>query len=140
MTTHGEVIGVNTAVILPAQGLCFAIASNLVRVVVSRLLREGRVRRSQLGIGGETTPISTTIARTFGLAVRSGIRIVAVEPHSPAASAGLRVGDLLVHFGDRPATSVDDLHRMLDDQWIGRPARVTVIRAGEVVRAIIVPR
>ena len=140
VTTHGDVIGVNTAVILPAQGLCFAIASNLVRVVVSRLLRDGRVRRSQLGIGGETTPVSTAIARTLGLAVRSGIRIVAVEPHSPAAAAGLRVGDLMVHFADRPATSVDDLHRLLDDQWIGRPARVTVIRAGEVLRVVVVPR
>ena len=140
VTTHGDVIGVNTAMILPAQGLCFAIASNLVRVVVSRLLRDGRVRRSHLGIGGETTPVSTTIARTLGLAVRSGIRIVAVEPHSPAAAADLRVGDLMVHFADRPATSVDDLHRLLDDQWIGRPARVTVIRAGEVLRVVVVPR
>jgi S1-C subfamily serine protease len=88
VTTRGAVIGVNTAVILPAQGLCFAIASNIVKFVVTRLLRDGRIRRSYLGVAGQSVPVPTRVARAHQLAVRSGIRVEAVEDHSPAAAAG----------------------------------------------------
>jgi S1-C subfamily serine protease len=88
VTTRGEVIGVNTATILPAQGLCFAIASNTARFVASRLLRDGRIRRSYIGLVGQTVPIPRAVARENQLAVTSGVFIVSIEPNSPASNAG----------------------------------------------------
>jgi len=139
ITSAGEVIGVNTAMIMPAQGLSFAIASNTARFVVSRLLRDGRIRRSYLGIGGATVPVSRRIMREMGLAIASGIRIESVEASSPASAAGLRARDLLVSFDGRPVTGIDGLQRALTDELIGRPTPLTVIREGERVTCIVVP-
>ena len=139
ITSAGEVIGVNTAMIMPAQGLSFAIASNTARFVVSRLLRDGRIRRSYLGIGGATVPVSRRIMREMGLAIASGIRIESVEASSPASAAGLRARDLLVSFDGKPVTGIDDLQRALTDERIGRPTPLTVIREGERVTCIVVP-
>jgi S1-C subfamily serine protease len=139
VTTAGRVIGVNTAIILPAQGLCFALASNLVRYVVSKLLSDGRVRRSYIGVAGERVPIARRLVRLHGLATETGVRIASVEPNSPAAAAGLCQGDVLVRFDATPITGVDELHRLLDDERIGRPARLSVLR-GTVLRDVtIVP-
>jgi S1-C subfamily serine protease len=140
VTTSGRVIGVNTAVIRPAQGICFAIASNIVRFVASRLLRDGRIRRSYIGVAGETMPVPRLLARTHAVAATSGVRVAGVEPHSPASAAGLRDGDLIVSFDDRSTPGVDDLHRLLDEDRIGRPAQLTVLRALELRRVVIVPR
>jgi S1-C subfamily serine protease len=139
VTTRGQVIGVNTAIIVPAQGLSFAIASNIVRFVVTHLLRDGKVRRSYIGVAGEKIPVPRRLARAHTLAVASGIRVAAVEPNSPAAAAGVRVGDLIVQFAGVPVTGVDELHRLLDEDRIGRPAELTVLRSMDLLRVPIVP-
>ena len=140
VTTAGHVIGVNTAVIVPAQGLSFAIASNIVRFVASRLLRDGRIRRSYIGVAGEKTPVPRRLAREHSLAVSSGIRVAGIEPSSPAAAAGVERGDLIVSFEGIPVAGVDELHRLLDEDRIGRPSRLVVLRAGELRQLTVVPR
>jgi len=139
VTSQGEVIGVNTAMIAAAQGLSFAVASNTVRFVVSRLLRDGRIRRSYIGITGQRTTVPRRMARFHQLAVTSGILVTAVEPRSPAASAGIAAGDVIVSFGDVAVGSADDLHRILTEDQIGVASRLTVIRGAERRRAIVVP-
>jgi S1-C subfamily serine protease len=139
VTSRGEVIGVNTAVILPAQGLCFAIASNTVRFVVSKLLRDGRIRRSYIGVAGQKVPVSRRLARHHGLAVSSGILVASVEPASPAATAGLRDNDIIVAMGSDAVSGVDDLHRLLTEDRIGVPAAVTVLRGVDKRQITIVP-
>jgi S1-C subfamily serine protease len=128
VTSAGEVIGVNTAMIQMAQGLCFAIGSNTVRFVVSRLIRDGRIRRGYLGVAGRQAPISRSLARHHQLAMTSAVRVESVEPHSPAAAAGLLPGDLIIAFGDRPVTSIDDLHRALTEERIAVPSPVMILR------------
>ncbi len=140
VTTGGRVIGVNTAVILPAQGICFAIASSIVRFVASRLLRDGRIRRSYIGVAGETVPVPRLLARTHAVAATSGVRVASIEAQSPASAAGLRGGDLIVGFGARPTPGVDELHRLLDEEQIGRPTQLTVLRGGHLQRFVVVPR
>ncbi|MCC7010759.1 MAG: trypsin-like peptidase domain-containing protein [Acidobacteria bacterium] len=140
VTTAGHVVGVNTAIIMGAQGLSFAIASNIVRFVVSHLLQEGRVRRSYLGVAGERVPVGRALARAHQLHTSSGIRVMAVEPSGPAAAAGVRQGDIVVSFAGVPIGGVDELHRLLDADRIGRPAELGVIRMGELHRVTVVPR
>ena len=139
VTSRGEVIGVNTAVILPAQGLCFAIASRTVRFVISRLVRDGRIRRSFLGIGGRKAPVSRRLARQHGLAISSGVVVLSVEPQSPAAAAGLQAGDIITSFGDAGISGIDDLHRCLTDDRIGVPTVLMTLRGTERRRVIVVP-
>ena len=140
VTTRGEVIGVNTAMILPAQGLCFAIASNTARFVAARLIRDGRIRRSYIGVAGQNVPIPRAVARANQLAVSSGVFVVSVESDSPAAAAGLRDGDVVLAFADEPVTGVDDLHRHLTDDRIGVPATLAILRAARRVQLTVVPR
>src|SRR3954470_1782135 len=121
VTTRGEVIGVNTATILPAQGLCFAIASNTARFGAARLIRDGRIRRSYIGVAGQTVPIPRTVARDNQLAVSSGVFVVSGEADSPATQAGLRDGDVVLGLGGEAVTGIDDLHRLLTDERIGIP-------------------
>jgi len=139
VTTRGEVIGVNTATILAAQGLCFAIASNTARFVASRLLRDGRIRRSYIGLGGQTVPIPRAVARENHLAVTSGVFIVSVEPNSPAANAGLKDGDVVLAFGGTPVTGVDDLHRLLTEEKIGVATGITILRSARRRTITVVP-
>ena len=139
VTSRGEVIGVNTAMIMPAHGLSFSIASNTVRFVVSRLLRDGRIRRSYVGIGGQKTPIGRQMARHHGLAMASAVRVMSVESSSPASAAGFKERDLIIAFDSRPVTGIDDLHRYLTEDKIGRPTPVTVLRGPDRVQLIIVP-
>jgi S1-C subfamily serine protease len=140
VTTRGEVIGVNTATILPAQGLCFAIASNTARFVAARLIRDGRIRRSYIGVAGQTVPIPRTVARENQLAVTSGVFIVSVEAGSPAATAGLKDGDVVLAFAGTPVTGVDDLHRLLTEERIGEATVVTILRAARRRQIAVVPR
>jgi S1-C subfamily serine protease len=139
VTTRGEVIGVNTATILPAQGLCFAIASNTARFVAARLIRDGRIRRSYIGLAGQTVPIPRAVARENQLAVTSGVFVVSVEPNSPAAAAGVKDGDVLLAFAGTPVTGVDDLHRLLTEEQIGEPTAVTFLRAARKRKITVVP-
>jgi S1-C subfamily serine protease len=140
VTTRGEVIGVNTATILPAQGLCFAIASNTARFVAARLIRDGRIRRSYIGVAGQTVPIPRAVARENQLAVTSGVFVVSVEPNSPAAAAGVKDGDVVLAFAGEPITGVDDLHRLLTEDKIGEPTAVTFLRAARKRKITVVPR
>jgi S1-C subfamily serine protease len=126
--SQGRVIGVNTAVILPAQGICFAIAANTAGFVMGKLIHDGRIRRCYLGIAGQNVPLHRRVVRFHGLASESGILLVSVEPQSPAARAGLHDGDLIVAFGDRPVASIDDLHRLLTAERAGVPTTVTILR------------
>ena len=139
VTTRGEVIGVNTATIMPAQGLCFAIASNTARFVAARLIRDGRIRRSYIGLAGQTVPIPRAIARENQLAVTSGVFIVSVEKDSPAATAGVRDGDVVLAFAGTAVTGVDELHRLLTEERIGLPAAVTILRSARRRTITVVP-
>jgi S1-C subfamily serine protease len=139
VTTRGEVIGINTAVILPAQGLCFAIASNTARFVASRLIRDGRVRRSFIGVGGQNVPVPRAIARANQIATTSGVLVESVEPKSPADTAGLREGDVIIAFSGEAVTGIDQLVRQLTDDRIGQPAPVTVLRRGHRRQLTVVP-
>lgn len=130
VTTAGEVIGINTAMILPAQGICFAIAANTARFVASRLMRDGRIRRSYIGIAGEQTRLPRALARTHNIAVAAAVLVASVEAESPAAAAGLQTGDIILALADRPVTGPDDLHRVLTEERIGTPLAMTVLRAG----------
>ena len=139
VTTAGEVIGVNTAMILPAQGICFAIASNTVRFVASRLMRDGRMRRSRIGVAGQQTTIPRSLARAHQMAVTSGVLVTGIEDNSPASRAGLRKGDVILGFGGTPVSGVDDLHRLLTAERIGSPAPVIVLRNGERRQLTVIP-
>jgi S1-C subfamily serine protease len=139
VTTRGDVIGINTAVILPAQGLCFAIASNTARFVAARLIRDGRVRRSYIGVGGQSVPVPRALARANQIAAASGVLVVSVEPDSPAARAGLRDGDVLLAFAGEAVAGVDDLHRKLTDGRIGQPAKITILRGRDRRELTVIP-
>jgi S1-C subfamily serine protease len=130
VTTRGEVIGINTAMILPAQGLCFAIGVNTARFVASRLIRDGRIRRAYIGIAGQNIDVPRTMARMNQVAIASAVRVDSVEKGSPAARAGLEKGDIIVAFGDVAVAGVDDLHRVLGEEQINKPVDVAVIRSG----------
>ncbi|MBI4342795.1 MAG: trypsin-like peptidase domain-containing protein [Candidatus Omnitrophica bacterium] len=139
VAAQGEVIGVNTAAILPAQGLCFAIPIETAKFVAERLLRDGRVRRAWLGIGGQTVLVHTRVARFHNLPASRGVLVLAVEPRSPAQRAGLRPGDLVVEYDGQPVTGVDALHRLLTEVRVGAHASVTVLRNAEKRQLEIVP-
>jgi S1-C subfamily serine protease len=139
VTTGGEVIGINTAMILPAQGLCFAIASNTARFVAGRLIRDGKIRRSYIGVAGQNVPIPRAVARANQLAVSSAVLVASVEPNSPAAGAGLREGDLILGFAGRAITGIDDLHRRLTDDHIGMAVPLMVLRANERRYITVIP-
>jgi S1-C subfamily serine protease len=139
VNTRGEVIGINTAMILPAQGLCFAIASNTARFVAARLMRDGCIRRSYIGVAGQNVPIPRGLARAHQLAVSSGVLVVSVEAGSPAAAGGLLDGDIILAFSGEPIAAIDDLHRRLSDDRIGKASVVTVLRGLERRQITIVP-
>src|SRR5688500_13041027 len=116
--------------ILPAQGICFAIASNTVRFVDPRLMRDGRIRRSYIGVAGQQTPIPRALARTNQVAAASGVLVTSIEKQSPAAAAGLLDGDVILAFDGQTVSGIDDLHRLLTDERIGVATSVDVVRRG----------
>ncbi len=139
VTFRGEVIGVNTAIILPAQGLCFAIPINTAQYVVPRLIRDGRIRRGYLGIGGQNVPLPPHAVHVLGLKADSGVFVISVEPASPAEKAGMREKDVIVEMDGNPIASIDDLHKLLTTEKIGAPTSVTVIRRSERLTLSAVP-
>ena len=140
VATTGEVIGINTATIMSAQGLCFAIASNTVRFVASRLMRDGRIRRSFIGVGGQQTTVPRAMARAAGIATASGVVVASLDPQSPAAAAGFREGDVIVRFDQVLVSGIDDLHRQLTEERIGTQVSVTVLRNGQRRDVTVTPR
>jgi S1-C subfamily serine protease len=139
VNSHGEVIGVNTAVILPAQGICFAIAINMAKFVAARLIRDGRITRSYIGVSGQSAPIHRRLVRFYNLEVESGVLVLGLEKESPAASSGLREGDVIIAFGDKLVATVDHLHRILTEEQVGRRSQLTVIRGTEKLTLSVVP-
>ena len=139
VNARGEVVGVNTAMIQQAQNLCFAIPSNTVRWVASRLIQSGRVRRGYLGLGGQTVRLQRRRVVEFQLPRETGILVLNVEPGSPAHRAGLAEGDLILAFGTEPVGGVDDLHRLLTEPRIGTQTSLTLLRLGRRLTLEITP-
>ncbi len=139
VTSRGDVIGVNTAVILPAQGLCFAVAIDTAKFIAGLLIKEGKVRRSYLGVGGQNVPLPRRLVRFHRLPVESGVLVVSIEDHSPAQRAGLREGDVIVEYEGHPIASIDDLHRLLTQPRAGARSPLTIIRRSEKMVLDIVP-
>lgn len=139
VTAQGLVVGVNTAVILPAQGLCFAIPINTAKLVAGRLIKDGKIRRGYLGMGGQNVPIPRRLVRAYHLPVETGILVVSIEDGSPAKQAGLAEGDVIVRYGQHPAAGIDDLHRLLIDEEVGVRSTLAVLRGAELVTLDLVP-
>ena len=139
MTASGAVIGINTAVIRGAQGLCFAIASNTARFVLGEILRHGKVRRGWLGIAGQNMRLSRRVARFHNLAGEGGVRVATVEAGSPAAVADLREGDIIVAIEQDAVAGIDDLHRWLTVGHLGQPMRVVALRGAERIERVVAP-
>jgi S1-C subfamily serine protease len=139
VNSAGEVIGVNTAMIRPAQGICFAIASNTAKLIAGWLIRDGKIRRSYIGVAGQTVPLHRRVIRFYGLPLETGVLVVSIEKNSPAERAGLRAGDLIVAFNDQPIGSVHDLHKVLVGEQIGVSATLTAIRHTEKLDLSILP-
>jgi S1-C subfamily serine protease len=140
VNSRGEVIGVNSAVILPAQGICFAIAIDTAKYVAGWLIKDGKIRRSYIGVGGQNVKLHRRVVRFHSLPVESGLLVVSVEPESPAERAGLQVGDVIFEFAGQPVASIDALHKLLTDSRIGVKTPLTVIRHTEKLSIEIVPR
>jgi S1-C subfamily serine protease len=137
VSPSGEVIGVNTAIIAAAQGICFATSIDTAKLVVGQLLRHGRVRRGYIGLAGQNTPLPRRVVRHFDLPVESGVRVMWVELGSPAAAAGIEEGDVIVAWDGRAVARIDDLHRLLSEEYLERPADVTLVRqAHRLVRRV----
>ncbi len=139
VTSRGEVVGVNTAIILPAQGLCFAIGINTAKFVAGRLIRDGRITRGYIGVAGQNVPLPRRLVRLHGLPTETGVLVVSVEGTSAAQRAGLREGDVIVGFAGESIAGIDDLHRLLTDNRVGAPSALTVLRGAEKAILEIVP-
>jgi S1-C subfamily serine protease len=137
--SKGDVIGINTAMLMPAQGLCFAIAVNTVKFVASKLIQEGRVRRSYIGVAAQTIPLHRRTVRFHHVAVESGVLVAALERGGPAETAGLREGDIIVEFEGQAIPDIDVLHRLLSDERIGVRCAMTVLRRSQKLEIVIVP-
>jgi S1-C subfamily serine protease len=135
----GDVIGINTAVLMPAQGLCFAIAVNTAKFVASKLIREGRVRRSYIGVAGQTIPLRRRTVRYHRVGVESGVLVVSLERGGPAQTAGLLEGDVIVSFDGHVIPDIDALHRLLSDDKIGARCVITVLRRTQKLDLEIAP-
>jgi S1-C subfamily serine protease len=143
VNSRGEVIGVNTAMILPAQGICFATSIDTAKFVAGRLIRDGKISRSYIGLAGQNVPIPRRIVRFYQLPVETGVLVVSFETNgeaSAAREAGLLTGDLMVEFDGQPIRGIDDLHRLLTDERIGKHVPVTVIRGVQKLIVELVPR
>ena len=135
----GRVVGINTATIMPAQGICFAIGIDTAIWVATRIMRDGRVRRSRLGVSGQTVPIDTRVRRFHQLSQASGVLVLEAQEGGPAARAGVQPGDVIVAFDDAPVAGVDDLHRALTVERAGRPVVLTVLRRAEKLSLTATP-
>src|SRR5437870_576978 len=139
VNSRGEVIGVNTAMILPAQGICFATSIDTAKFVASRLIRDGRVSRSYIGLAGQNVPLPRRIVRYYDLPVESGILVVSFEENSPARKGGVREGDIIIGFDDHPTKGIDDLHKLLTEERIGKRSSLVSIRGTQKLSLGVIP-
>ncbi len=140
VTSDGRVVGVNTATIMGAQGLCFAIGINTAKFVAGRMLRDGRIRRAYIGVEAQTAPLHRRLVRFYDLLQESGVIVSAVTPGSPAQRAGLREGDVIVALDGKAVAGVDDLHRLLTDAHVGVSSSLTVLRWTQKLELQVVPQ
>jgi S1-C subfamily serine protease len=143
VNSRGEVIGVNTAMILPAQGICFATSIDTAKFVAGRLIRDGRISRSYIGVAGQNVPIPRRIVRFYQLPVDTGVLLVSFETNgkpSPAKESGLLAGDIVIEFAGNSIRGIDDLHKLLTDELIGRKCPVTIVRGVLKLSFEVVPR
>jgi S1-C subfamily serine protease len=139
VNSRGEIIGVNTAIILPAQGICFAIASNTAEFVAAWLIKEGVIRRGWIGVAGQNVPVHRRVVRFHRLSSEHGVLVTGLESGSPAARAGLREGDVIVAFGGAAVSNIDELHRLLAASVIGVPTPISIIRHTEKFELTVTP-
>jgi S1-C subfamily serine protease len=137
--SRGNVVGINTAVIQPAQGICFAISINMAKQILPSLLRHGRVIRGYLGLHGRTIPIPMQLGRRVGIELGTGVEVVELQPGGPADRAGLELEDVIVTFGDESVSSIDDLHRFLTEHPVGEPQSLGILRDGQRRELTVVP-
>src|SRR5881275_2432186 len=139
VNSAGEVVGVNTAMIRPAQGICFAIASNTAKFVAGWLIKDGKIRRSYIGVAGQNVPIHRRVVRFYNLPLETGVLVVSVEKNSPAEKTGLREGDVIVAFNAKAIGSIYHLHKVLMGEQIGVQSEITIVRHTEKLALAITP-
>jgi S1-C subfamily serine protease len=140
VTADGTVVGINTAIIAMAQGICFSISANTVEFVASRLIRDGRVRRCYIGISGQNVPLPRRVVRFHDLARESGVRVQATAADGAARAAGILSGDIIVAVDGRPVGDVDDMHRLMTEERVGANVPVTFLRGAQKREMTVVPR
>ena len=139
VTSDGQVVGVNTATIMGAQGLCFAIGINTAKFVATRLLRDGRIRRGYIGVEAQTVPLHRRLVRFYDLPQESGVVVAFATEGGPAHRAGLREGDVIISLDNQPVAGVDDLHRLLTEAKVGVSSRVVILRGTEKRELRVIP-
>lgn len=139
VNSNGDVIGVNTAIIFPAQGICFAIASNTAQHVAAQILKHGKVRRALLGIAGQNVKLPQPLAKQHSLASQTGVLVNAVQEGGPADEAGLQEGDIIIGFDGNLVQSIDDLHRLLTEQKVGARVAIDLLRNSQRIALSITP-
>jgi S1-C subfamily serine protease len=140
VSSRGEVIGINTAVILGAQGICFAVASNTANHVVSEIILHGRVRRGYIGVGAQTVPVPRRHALAAGIVNERGALLTQIERNGPASEAGLLTHDLVVRLDGEPVMGIDDLVRLLDGSRIDKAVKIEVLRLGRLREFAVTPK
>jgi S1-C subfamily serine protease len=139
VTSEGQVVGVNTATIMGAQGLCFAVGINTAKFVASRLLRDGRIRRGYIGVEAQTVPLHRRVVRFYDLNQESGVVVAFVTPGSPAHVSGLREGDVIIALDNQPVAGVDDLHRLLTEAKVSVSSQIVILRGTEKRELYVIP-
>src|ERR1044071_1068708 len=139
VNSKGEVVGVNSAVILPAQGICFAIPINTAKYVAGLLIKDGRIRRGFIGVGGQDVKLPPRLVRYYELANESGVLVIHIEPDGPARRAGLLEGDIIVGFDEKSISGIDDLHKLLTEQQVGVATTITILRGPERLTLDVIP-
>jgi S1-C subfamily serine protease len=139
LDSQGRVIGINTAVIQSAQGICFAIPIDMAKRIIPQLMQYGRVIRGFLGLHGRDVPVARAVARHFGLEQESGVEVLALEPDGPAVQAGMNEGDMILALADQPITCIDDLQKRLTEIPVGIPAEVVLLRGDRRLVRFVVP-
>jgi S1-C subfamily serine protease len=136
VNSRAEVIGVNTAVIMGAQGICFSVASNTAQHVITQILQHGRVRRARLGVAGDQVSLPQRLRVQLGLGQQAGVRVVEVQSGSPAQTAGLEPGDVIVSLDQETVTGIDDIARVLDGGKIGKRVSVRILRDAQRILSL----
>jgi len=139
VNSFGEVVGINTAIIRSAQGICFSVGINSVKYIAGRLIKDGKIRRNYLGIGGQSVILPRRLVLYHQLPIDKGFQILTIEKRSPAEKAGLLNRDILVGYDGHPVSEIDDLHRILTEKGVGTKSYLTVIRYSEKINLEITP-